>query len=76
MNNQIRKENQEFNNKRINEANSEGELWKITDDVVKPRMNEAIKLNIKGHYIKQLKIQSLNFASTIQITNGNYGLRT
>ena len=35
VNNLIRKENQEFNNKRITEANSEGELWKIANDVVK-----------------------------------------
>ena len=39
VNNLIRKENQEFNNKRITEANSEGELWKIANDVVKPKTN-------------------------------------
>ena len=43
---QIRKENQDFNNNRINEAKSEGELWKIANDVVKPKSNESIKLNI------------------------------
>ena len=42
VNNLIRKENQEFNNKRITEANSEGELWKIANDVVKPKTNVSV----------------------------------
>ena len=34
---QIRRENIEFNNKRILEANSEKELWKVTNEVLNPK---------------------------------------
>ena len=34
---QIRKENIEFNNKKIEEANNEKELWNIANDVLNPR---------------------------------------
>ena len=45
---QIRKENQDFNNNRINEAKSEGELWKVANDVIKPKSDESMKLNLEG----------------------------
>ena len=32
---QIRKENQDFNNNRIKEAECESELWKVANDVIK-----------------------------------------
>ena len=33
---QIRKDNLHFNNNKINEAKSEGELWRIANNVIKP----------------------------------------
>ena len=38
----------DFNNNRIETANSEGELWKVANDVIKPRSNESIYLIVVG----------------------------
>ena len=45
---QIRKENLDFNNNRIETAKSKSELRKIANDVIKPRNNDTIKLIIDG----------------------------
>ena len=34
---QIRRENIDFNNNRIEAADNEGELWKVTNEVLNPR---------------------------------------
>ena len=50
---QIRKENIEFNNKRILEANSERELWNVTNEVLNPKAKtEWTILNGDGTPIK------------------------
>ena len=41
---QIRKENIDFNNNRIENANSEGELWKIANEVMNPRGEVSWKI--------------------------------
>ena len=47
-----RKDNQDFNNNIIQEANSEGELWKITNDVI--NLKTITQLNFKS-MVKKLK---------------------
>ena len=49
---QNRKDNQDFNNNIIQEANSEGELWKITNDVI--NLKTITQLNFKS-MVKKLK---------------------
>ena len=41
---QIRKENVEYNNNRIEEATNEGELWKIANDVINPNKEKEWKI--------------------------------
>ena len=43
--NTLRKENLNFNNNRIETAKSESELWKVANDVIKPRNNDTIKVS-------------------------------
>ena len=45
---QIRKENIDFNNNRVNEANSNSELWKITKEVTNTRKKSKWDLNVEG----------------------------
>ena len=45
---QIRKDNYDHNNNRVENAKSESELWKITNEVVKPKTNRTIKLMVNG----------------------------
>ena len=45
---QIRKENIDFNNNRIENANSEGELWKIANEVMNPRGEVSWKIEKKS----------------------------
>ena len=47
----IRKDNQDFNNKCIEKANSEAELWKIANEAIKPKINSTIKLTINGESV-------------------------
>ena len=42
--NQIRKENIDFNNNRIENANNEGELWKIANEVMNPKGEVSWKI--------------------------------
>ena len=49
---QNRKDNQDINNNIIQEANSEGELWKITNDVI--NLKTKTQLNFKS-MVKKLK---------------------
>ena len=41
------------NNNRIENAKSEGELWKIANEVVKPKMDNTIKLIVNGVCIEE-----------------------
>ena len=49
---QIRKENQDFNNNRIKEAECESELWKVANDVIKSNEKTSIKQYIEGEIIE------------------------
>ena len=52
--NQIRRENIEFNNKRILEANTERELWRVANEVLSPKSeSEWIVLNKEGQPTKE-----------------------
>ena len=44
----IRKENIDFNNNRVNEANNESELWKIVNEVSNPKKENQWKIYIDG----------------------------
>ena len=50
---QIRKDNLDFNNNKIKEAKSEGELWRIANDVIKPNKQSTIKLRVNGNLIEE-----------------------
>ena len=51
---QIRRENIEFNNKRILEANTERELWRVANEVLNPKSeSEWIVLNKEGKPVKE-----------------------
>ena len=45
--NQIRKDNQDFNNNRIEKAKSEAEPWKIANEALKPKINLVIMIRPK-----------------------------
>ena len=47
----IRKENIDYNNKRIIKAENESELWKITNEVTNPRKENEWKIKIKEEII-------------------------
>ena len=47
----IRKQNIDFNNNRVEEAENEGELWKIAKEVTNPKSNSEWKLNVDGKKI-------------------------
>ena len=44
---QIRRENIDFNNKRIEAADNEGELWKVTNEVLNPRKEKKPPNNLR-----------------------------
>ena len=44
---QIRKETVDYNNNRIKEANSEKELWRVANEVIKPKKETEWKLKNK-----------------------------
>ena len=46
VNNKIRQETINFNNKRVNEANNENEVWNIVKEVTSPKSNSAWELKI------------------------------
>ena len=41
---QIRKENIDYNNNRVEEANNEGELWKVAKEVLNPKKETVMKI--------------------------------
>ena len=48
MTGKIRKENIDFNNNRIEEANNERELWNVAKDVINPRKKNDWNIIRKG----------------------------
>ena len=59
---QIRQDNYDHNNNRVENAKSEAELWKITNEVVKPKMNNTIKLMVNGVCIEdETMVAETNF---------------
>ena len=64
---QIRQDNYDHNNNRIENAKSEGELWKIANEVVKPKMNNTIKLMVNGACIESLKKKVKVFVKTLPV---------
>ena len=48
MTSQIRKENIDHNNNRVKEANSESEIWKIVNEVNKPKNENEWNMSING----------------------------
>ena len=49
--NLIRRDTVNANGKRIEEAKDENEIWRIVNDITKPKSSESIKLNSNGSLI-------------------------
>ena len=48
----IRQENVDFNNNRVNEANNESDLWKIANEVTNPKKASEWSRNMAGSLIQ------------------------
>ena len=50
INQRIRKETRNFNNARIDEAKNENEMWKVVNDVIKPKKGSEWRMNYYYYY--------------------------
>ena len=57
----IRKDNYDHNNNIIEKATSEGELWKITNEVIKPKSDNTIRLVVNGITIEEESLVAETF---------------
>ena len=51
-----RQENIDFNNNRVNEAETEAELWKIANEVTNPKKQNEWAIELNGEIVKEEKI--------------------
>ncbi len=54
---QIRKENIDYNNNRVEKAENKSELWKVTKEVTNPRKDKKWSLVINREKKSQMKIR-------------------
>jgi hypothetical protein len=56
VSNQIKKDTRQFNEERIDKAGDEKEIWKVVNEVIKPKEKNQWKLKEGGELLKRKKI--------------------